>query len=583
MSAKRPLGPRSPKELAGPLLRAAGVGDVARVQELLAQGAKPEQRVTGQPTPLIAAAKRGHIDAVRTLLAGGADINFKHGGKTGTTALLEAIRHDQFETARELVEAGADASHDWSGRGHNIAFEAIEKCNALHREASAPTRPNLIYKGKGATSKAKAVRLFPWSVKLVAKILKSGGRPACPCLSDTAAVGNRPVLRLLLAYGTDVNEPDPYGDTAFSNAVALCRTEIAIELLKAGADPNRGEELTGPAFHAAVVSGNVKLVKAVVASGSDLNFRATITLDEPLEKTPPQQKERPRYVLNLGDDYVEQTKAYDSTPLITAVRAGHAKIVRILAKAGADLEAVDREGFTALGWALKRGRDDLAAILRRAGARETSIEPPLHMLFESCQSGDSEKTRLAIAAGANVNAVRESSWTMFTPLMAAARAGHAAVVDALLKAGANPDLAGREEGALIVGPLMLAARHGHVEVVRQLLAAGAGAEHPGRILLQIRARGDTAIHEAARNGHARVVEVLLQAGANPMEKSEWSGSVLAAAVESGNLETVKVVLAAGAKPDAKQLRELLTEARRSKYRDIVRELEAISNSTGLRS
>lgn len=580
MSTKRPAGGKSPKELAAPLLKAARAGDVTQVTELLAEGAKPDQRVPGEPTLLIAAATLGHIEVVRALLAGGADVNFKHGGKTGTTALLEAIRHDQFEVACELVEAGAESAHDWSGEGHNIAYEAIAKCNKMHREASAPTGPDLIgiiYKGEGIAARAKAARLLPSSVKLVEKILKAGGKPGRPCLPDAAANGNLPVVRRLLAHGADINEGGKYGGTAFSRAVGQCQIETAEALLKAGADPNAGETLTGPPFHAAVVAGKTELVKAVVASGKNLNFRATVTLNEPMEKASSEPNERPRYALNLGDDCVELAKAYDSTPLIAAVRAGHAEIVRILAEGGTDLEAVDRDGFTALAWALKRNRADLAAILRCGGAKEMNslAGSPLNVLFEACQTGDLEKAQTAITAGADVNAARETTREMFTPLIVAVRNGHTGIVNHVLNSGANPNLGGREEMFLIVSPLILAARQGHVDIVMSLLKASAGTDHAGRDLLNLREKGDSAIHEAARNGHARVVEVLLQACANPRERSEWSGSVLSAAIESGNLATVKVALATGVKPNAKKLRELLAEAMASEHWDIVRELYAM--------
>lgn len=568
---------KAPKDLAKPLLEAAAAGNVRRAQELLSHGAQPDRRVTGQPTPLIVAATGGHREVIQALLAGGADVNFEHGGKLGTTALLEAIRHRQFEIACDLVDAGAESSHDWSGQGQNIAYEAIEACNEIKREAAAPARVRRFgpfNKGRTAAARATAGRQLPVAIKLVEKILKAGGRPARPCLPAAAAAGNLSVVRLLLAHGADANETD--GSPALGYALDPERIDIALELLQAGADPNLGSALMGPPFHTAVVGGNTKLVKAFVASGKDLNCRATVTLNEPVEKPRGEQKEGPRLVLNLGEEYVEMAEAHDSTPLIVAVRAGHSAIVRVLAQGGVDLEAEDRDGFTALAWAQKRNRKDLTTLLKRAGARipkPAAVSP--RSLYLACEAGDVDRAQAAIAAGADVNEARETTRELFTPLMAAARGGHSAMVELLLRAGANPNLGGREQAFLIVGPLMLAARHGHAAIVQQLLDAGVATAAPGRCLFQLRERGDTAIHEAARNGHAKVVALFLQAGLDVKERSEWSGTVLESAVESGNLETVKVILAAGAKPGPGKVKELLTEAMASEHWDIVRELHAL--------
>lgn len=56
--------------------------------------------------------------------------------------------------------------------------------------------------------------------------------------------------------------------------------------------------------------------------------------------------------------------------------------------------------------------------------------------------------------------------------------------------------------------LILAARNGHLEVVEALLKAGADPDHAT-------ADGRTALIMAAEGGHATVVESLLRAGADP--------------------------------------------------------------------
>ena len=86
-----------------------------------------------------------------------------------------------------------------------------------------------------------------------------------------------------------------------------------------------------------------------------------------------------------------------------------------------------------------------------------------------------------------------------TPMLAAAKNGHADVVRLLEAAGANIETMGADG----CDPLHLAASRGHVDVVRHLLDKGA---NPNRNLGQ----GTTAILAASENGHHRVVDLLIK-------------------------------------------------------------------------
>jgi ankyrin repeat protein len=99
-----PKATRSPETEA--LFHAATAGDADTVRELLAS---PNVDINGLDenwnTPLMQAARFGHDDVVRVLLAGKANINARnHDGKTALTLAADGA-HD--ETVRLLVEAGA--------------------------------------------------------------------------------------------------------------------------------------------------------------------------------------------------------------------------------------------------------------------------------------------------------------------------------------------------------------------------------------------------------------------------------------------------------------------------------------------
>jgi ankyrin repeat protein len=61
--------------LAGPIHDAAKAGDVAKVRQLLANGAKVDARAKSGRTPLHWAARGGHADVVKALLAAGAKVD----------------------------------------------------------------------------------------------------------------------------------------------------------------------------------------------------------------------------------------------------------------------------------------------------------------------------------------------------------------------------------------------------------------------------------------------------------------------------------------------------------------------------
>jgi len=121
------------------------------------------------------------------------------------------------------------------------------------------------------------------------------------------------------------------------------------------------------------------------------------------------------------------------------------------------------------------------------------------------------------------------------PLMAAARAGDAARVKALLAQKAPED----QRNARLETPLFVAASMGHHAVVQVLVDVPAGIDIPDN-------EGRTPLFAAAAAGHLQVVELLLDNGAQPNTSKNTGESPLAAAVENQHVEVVKALLKMGA-------------------------------------
>ena len=171
----------------------------------------PAESVTadlpGPDAPVADAAMHGDAEAVRTLLADGADVNAAHGD--GMTGLHWAALNGNAEIARLLIGAGA-------------ALEAGTRLGAhtpLHVAARA---------GHG-----EVVEILAGAGADAAALTETGAAP----LHFAAAAGDVRAVAALLEHGAPVDAREPeWGQTPLMFAAALGRTEAVVALLEAGAD-----------------------------------------------------------------------------------------------------------------------------------------------------------------------------------------------------------------------------------------------------------------------------------------------------------------------------------------------------------
>ena len=246
--------------------------------------------------------------------------------------------------------------------------------------------------------------------------------------------------------------------------------------------------------------------------------------------------------------------------LIGAIRNNEQSLVFSLLSSGADPNARQGDGSTALHWAAHRNSQEVVQSLLDAGANvDASNELGATPLWLAASNGSEVLVEKLLSAGANPNVRLKMGET---PLMSASRAGNERTVALLLNAGGDANAAEDERGQTA---LMWAVAQSHTAVVALLLKNGANLNTHSKVWYQLENTagntnpsgnfkmahgGSSAIMFAARVGDIDTTRVLLEAGADVNDTAASGVSVLTQAAHSGHEELAIYLLEQGADPNA---------------------------------
>ena len=414
------------------LLAAATRGDLAGVEaELVRHPAAARASNETSDTALHQAARNGHLDVVRALLAAGANVDAVRGD--GYRPVHCALMPNWFfqvelgprkEIAELLLSRGARTT---------ILIAALRGDQPFVREALARDRS-----------------LANFEDTCHHRVLSAAVRR-----------GDAAMTRLLLEHGADPNLPEEGAPRGLSLWIAVNdrRREIVEMLLAHGADPNAPVESSGTPMSQA--ARDPELTGVLRAHGgheknSDRDRVGQLVQEGKLEEA--------EQLLRANLQWIHDDEAgWGDGVLAGPAREGRHDILAMLLRLGARVPKVTK-------WApyYYFKHEATAAFLLDHGMDPNHMNwHRFTLLHHMAAEGSLGKARLLLDHGADIDAIDDEYRS--TPLGVAARRGQASTVEFLLERGAAP----RGAGAPWSSPLAWARKKGHDRIADLLRAAGA--------------------------------------------------------------------------------------------------------------
>jgi ankyrin repeat protein len=249
-----------------PFMYAALYGDAPLLEQLLAKGADPNAHNDGNATALMYAA----LDLTKTqvLVAAGADVNARSDDGR-TPVFIAANKAGNIATVRFLLDHGANP---------NPTSRSFNDSTPLRSAIEAPdydTAKLLIERGAdikaaGFLALSSAVAVCPKCLDLIAIAGAFDSKAYSQAVVMGAANGDAAGVKLLLDRGADVNAADPNGRTALiaANATDHAPLDLVTLLLDRGAKLDPKTEFGLTALDYAKLHGDTPMVDLLVKAGA---------------------------------------------------------------------------------------------------------------------------------------------------------------------------------------------------------------------------------------------------------------------------------------------------------------------------
>jgi ankyrin repeat protein len=278
----------------------------------------------------------------------------------------------------------------------------------------------------------------------------------------------------------------------------------------------------------AIILGDVLQVSRLIASGADVNGQSAAGYSLLMLAGIQKQEEIVQLLRQAGA----------KVGIHEAALLGDMDTLQALLEGGADVNARDKKGFTALNWAASRGNMEAVKLLLAWGANVDNAGEKGHTpLLSAALLNHTEVAALLVDSGAAVGVVE-------TALL-----GDRSLLAQLLEVGADIE----SENTACMTPLMAAAASGHNDCIRLLLDRGAN-------LHRVNIRHFSALTWAINYDRRETVPLLLEAGmdvnAPDQHESEYlrGGTPIRHAIMHRLPEMTRLLIAHGATMDVRDVR-----------------------------
>ena len=472
------------------MCRAAQFGLNNVINLLLSYGASLEAAITlHNLTPLHLAARHGHAEVIKTLLANKASIIARD--KDGLTPLLIAAKYSRTSVLSLLLNAYAD-------------------CNAIDNDESTA----LIFACKSGSYKVVRILLSKPECKI------GHGEP--PPLSIACYNGYYDCARLLLENKANREIQKIQFTDLLRHAVLNGHLKLCQLLLKCGADTNtpfKGNSILSESIDA----GNVEIIKALIANGAVINAPDSNKQTALQKASMKGDKELVAYLLDHGAD-INHVDDNNCTSTFFAAQSGFAEIVQLLIDRGADPQYPANEGWTPLH--ICQVHPETAHTLLKHGVDVNKVtNEGLTALHLAACNGSFEVVKVILSYEPELEVTTSSGHSALT---AAAQYGETEVIRLLLEAGANINHQTISKG--------FALQYAVVKNMENML----------RILMEynpevnlIDDSGQTALHCLNSKSSVKIIKILVNGGADLNIRDAYQDTPICNAVWRSKLDVLE--------------------------------------------